>query len=148
VNKSQRIANQNNSLFSHCTLISVTRRLIVMRIGNQTSDETQQRKRFDFEMCRVGSQFVRSHSNQTIVLFIHINKLDISLSQNKAKKRIINKTTCAQQKHRYPFKKSANVMRPRPNNAISSGPISGAPLAQISSGRHSRPPSEAMCSAR
>src|SRR5579859_3267393 len=61
------VANGTNRLFTHGTLICITRRLIVMRIRNKSSDSTENRKRFDLEMSGLIIDLRLVHCDRAVI---------------------------------------------------------------------------------
>lgn len=66
------------NLFSHGTLICVSWGLIMMRIWNETSNNSQYCERLNLQVCCLfGTKFL-IESNQAVILLIHIQIFDDS----------------------------------------------------------------------
>ena len=75
------VGHASHGLFSHGTLVGISRRLIVVRVWNQPSTNSQDGEWFYLQMRSLLIKVTLPESNEAIILLIHIKILDQSHRQ-------------------------------------------------------------------
>jgi hypothetical protein len=73
--------NDPHRLLSHGTLVRVTGRLVVVRVGNEAGTCTQNGKGLNLEVSGIVANFALIESNHAVVLLVHIKVLDLSVGK-------------------------------------------------------------------
>lgn len=74
------VTDRTDSLLTHSALISVSGRLVMMRVRNQACDDTQDGERVNFHVSCLVTHISLVQSDEAVVFLVHIKVLDDALS--------------------------------------------------------------------
>ena len=75
------MCDRAHGLFAHGALVGVARTLVVMRIGDESGADAEQRERLDFHVRRRRVDVCLVDGDVAVVLFVHVQILDQAVAQ-------------------------------------------------------------------